>query len=135
MLRETVTVCPRPVRSPSCSDDLCHDLANNPQQLQGRSRIQARAGCCPLIPPSSVVIGRTGSPIPDKQHHHHWSLPENRFTTARTVFTMTALVLSTVHSSSFIPSPLQRITVVLQWYYSGHHSGTQCHTVHRSARD
>ena len=80
-----------------------------------------------------MVIGRTGSPIPDKQHHHHWSLPENRFTTARTVFTMTALVLSTVHSSSFIPSPLQRITVVLQWYYSGitvAHSVIQCIAVH-----
>ena len=66
MMRECGAVFTACVGSPSCSDDLFHDLANN-QQLQGRSRIQARAGCCPLIPPSSVVIGRTGSPIPDKQ--------------------------------------------------------------------
>ena len=45
-----------------------------------------------------------------------------------TVFTITAQV---VFYTLAITAHYGGITVVLQW----HHSGTQCHTVHRSARD
>ena len=62
------------------------------------------------------------------------SLPENRFTMHHCFHhhrTSAQYGAQLVFYTLAITAHYGGITVVLQW----HHSGTQCHTVHRSARD